>query len=151
MVVKYYGPGRVLPACCFFFGLFAFLTGFVTEFGGAFTVRFLLGIAESAMLPGIAFYLSRWYRKDELTFRLAGYIVCAPLAGAFGGLLASAILTLPGFGFITTWRLIFFIEGLITMGVGVLAYFTLTDRPDSASWLSEDEKGTISSITDNSY
>ena len=31
--------------------------------------------------------MSRWYRKSELVFRLAFYIVMAPLAGAFGGLL----------------------------------------------------------------
>ena len=53
------------------------------------------------MLPSIAYYLSRWcagdvqglsdrhrYRKDELVFRLALYIVAAPIAGAVGGLIA---------------------------------------------------------------
>jgi hypothetical protein len=76
-------------------------------------VRFLLGIFESGMLPGIAYCrlskfpgftgftfdkylhpspdLSRWYRRSELAFRLALYVVAAPLAGAFGGLLASGI------------------------------------------------------------
>ena len=49
---------------------------------------------EAGMLPGIAYYLSRWYRRGELAFRLSMYIVMAPLAGAFGGLLASAILSL---------------------------------------------------------
>jgi MFS family permease len=57
----------------------------------------------------MAYYLSRFYRKDELGFRLAIYIVCAPLAGAFGGLLASGILKLEGFGMVRSWRLIFFI------------------------------------------
>lgn len=59
MVVKTYGPGRVLPLIAFAFGLLAFATGFVTNFGNAFAVRFLLGWAEAAMLPGIALYLSR--------------------------------------------------------------------------------------------
>ena len=45
-------------------------------------------IAEAGMLPSIAYYLSRWYRKDELVFRLALYIVAAPIAGAVGGLIA---------------------------------------------------------------
>lgn len=40
------------------------------------------------MLPGVAYYLSRWYRKSEFAFRFALFIVTAPLAGAFGGLLA---------------------------------------------------------------
>jgi hypothetical protein len=39
-----------------------------------------------------------------------------PLAGAFGGLLASAILTLDQFGSLHTWRMIFAIEGVVTIG-----------------------------------
>ena len=74
----------------------------------------LLGLFEAGMLPGIAYYLSRWYRRKELAFRLSLYIVAAPLAGAFGGLLASAILTLEHFGSLQSWRMIFGIEGTIS-------------------------------------
>lgn len=70
-------------------------------------VRFVLGVFEAGMMPGIAYYLSRWYRRSELAFRLSLYIVMAPLAGAFGGLLASGILKLPHFGGLHTWRMIF--------------------------------------------
>ena len=59
------------------------------------------------MLPGIAYYMSRWYRRAELTFRLSLYIVMASLAGAFGGLLASAILKLDHFGKFHGWQMIF--------------------------------------------
>lgn len=31
--------------------------------------------------------------------------VCAPLAGAFGGLLASGFLATDGFGMVRTWRI----------------------------------------------
>jgi MFS family permease len=92
------------------------------------------------MLPGIAYYLSRWYRRSELAFRLALYIVMAPLAGAFGGLLASAILTLDHFGSLHTWRMIFAIEGIVTCALGLVAFLTLTDRPETARWLSQTEK-----------
>ena len=91
-------------------------------------------------MPGIAYYLSRWYRRSELAFRLSFYIVAAPLAGAFGGLLASAILTLDHFGSLHTWRMIFGIEGIITCCLGLISFFTLTDRPASARWLSQGEK-----------
>jgi Na+/melibiose symporter-like transporter len=84
--------------------------------------------------------MSRWYRRSELAFRLSLYIVMAPLAGAFGGLLASAILTLPAFGSLNKWRMIFAIEGIITCGLAVIAFFTLTDRPATARWLSPEEK-----------
>jgi MFS family permease len=47
---------------------------FVTNLGSGCAVRFLLGAAEAGMLPGIAYYLSRWYPKRELAFRLAMYL-----------------------------------------------------------------------------
>lgn len=64
----------------------------------------------------------------------------APLAGAFGGLLASGILTLDHVAGVHKWRMIFLVEGIITIGVSVLAFFTLTDRPETARWLSQEEK-----------
>ena len=92
------------------------------------------------MLPGIAYYMSRWYRRSELAFRLSLYIVMAPLAGAFGGLLASGILTLDSVGSLKTWRMIFIIEGIITCGLAIIAFFTLTDRPATARWLTAEER-----------
>lgn len=62
------------------------------------------------------------------------------MAGAFGGLLASGILSLDHFGNLTRWRMIFAIEGIITIGLGIIAFFTLTDRPNTARWLTEEEK-----------
>ncbi|THZ93115.1 putative MFS transporter, partial [Aureobasidium pullulans] len=103
-------------------------------------VRFVLGIFEAGMLPGIAYYLSRWYRRSELAFRLALYVVAAPLAGAFGGLLASGILKLDNFAGLEHWRMIFAIEGIVTVAISVIAFFTLTDRPATAKWLSQEEK-----------
>jgi len=95
---------------------------------------------EAGMMPGIAYYLSRWYRRSELAFRLSLYIVMAPLAGAFGGLLASGILKLHHFGGLHTWRMIFAIEGIITCGLSLIAFLTLTDRPETARWLTQEEK-----------
>ncbi|KAK5714812.1 hypothetical protein LTR17_016989 [Elasticomyces elasticus] len=99
-----------------------------------------LGIFEAGMLPGIAYYMSRWYRRSELAFRLSLYIVMAPLAGAFGGLLASGILKLSHFGGLHTWRMIFAIEGIITCGLALISYATLTDRPATAKWLTAEER-----------
>lgn len=92
------------------------------------------------MLPGITYYLSRWYRRQELTFRVGFVILMAPLAGAFGGLLASAILTLPSFGTLQAWRMIFGIEGIITCILALISFVCLTDRPGTARWLSPAEK-----------
>ncbi|KAF2498557.1 MFS transporter [Lophium mytilinum] len=140
MACKWIGPGYYLPAISLLFGIFSVCTGFVNNFSAACGVRFLLGMFQAGMLPGIAYYLSRWYRLSELTFRLSLYIVMAPLAGAFGGLFASGILKLSHFGGLHKWRMIFAIEGIITVGLSLIAFLTLTDRPETARWLTQGEK-----------
>ncbi|SPO01620.1 uncharacterized protein DNG_04294 [Cephalotrichum gorgonifer] len=97
ILCKIIGPGWYLPLLTILFGACSVANAFVKSVPQAMAVRFLLGVFEAGMLPGIAYYLSRWYRRSELTFRLACYIATAPLAGAFGALLASSILTLDEF------------------------------------------------------
>ena len=140
VLCKWIGPGWFIPVISLGFGIASLGTAFVSTTHQMWGVRFLLGVFEAGMFPGIAYYLSRWYRRSELTFRLSLYIVTAPLAGAFGGLLASGILRLPHFGNVTSWRMVFAIEGIITIGLSLISFFTLTDRPETAIWLTKDEK-----------
>jgi sugar phosphate permease len=140
MCCKWMGPGWFIPIISLCFGIASIGTAFVHTKAAVSGVRFALGVFEAGMLPGIAYYMSRWYRRSELAFRLSLYIVMAPLAGAFGGLLASAILTLDSFGSLTRWRMIFAIEGIITCGLALISFFTLTDRPETARWLTQEEK-----------
>lgn len=140
MACKWIGPGWYIPTISLGFGVCSIGTAFVNNIQSACAVRFLLGLFEAGMLPGIAYYMSRWYRRSELAFRLSLYIVMSPLAGAFGGLLASGILRLSHFGGLRNWRMIFAIEGIITCGLAFISFFTLTDRPASANWLSQEEK-----------
>jgi MFS family permease len=137
---KWIGPGWFIPIISLCFGIASIGTAFVHDKHAISGVRFILGVFEAGMLPGIAYYMSRWYRRSELAFRLSLYIVMAPLAGAFGGLLASAILTLDSFGSLTRWRMIFAIEGIITCLLALISFFTLTDRPETARWLTQEEK-----------
>ncbi|VUC22711.1 unnamed protein product [Clonostachys rosea] len=137
---KWVGPGWFLPLCTIGFGICSLCNAFVQNIHSASAVRFLLGAFEAGLLPGLSYYLSRWYRRSELVFRISLFVVAAPLAGAFGGLLSSAILKLPHFGSLHSWRIIFAIEGLVTIAVGLVSLFALTDRPETARWLSQDEK-----------
>ncbi|KAG5746220.1 hypothetical protein H9Q70_011096 [Fusarium xylarioides] len=111
LLCKRIGPGWFIPSCCVGFGICTTCAAFVNDFSTLCGLRFLLGVFEAAMLPANVYYLSRWYRHSELTFRLSFVIISASLAGAFGGLLASAILRLESFGSLHSWRMIFAIEG----------------------------------------
>lgn len=137
---KVIGPGYFIPAVSLGFGVVSLCTAYCNNAATLSAVRFLLGMFEAGMMPGIAYYLSRWYRRSELAFRLSLYIVMAPLAGAFGGLLASGILKRTSFAGVHTWRMIFLLEGIITICLSVISFFTLTDRPATAKWLTQEEK-----------
>lgn len=134
------GPGWFLPLTTLLFGVVTVGTAFCQNKGQMIACRFLLGIFEAGLLPGIAYYLSRWYRHAELSFRLGMYMVMTPTAGAFGGLLASGILKLENFGSLTQWRMIFGIEGIITIGIAAILLFLLTDNPTTARWLTPEER-----------
>ncbi|KAK4162879.1 major facilitator superfamily domain-containing protein [Cladorrhinum sp. PSN259] len=140
IMCKWVGPGWFIPTISLGFGAISIATAYVDNFAQAAAVRFVLGMFEAGMLPGIAYYLSRWYRRSELTFRLGLYIVMAPMAGAFGGLLASGILKLDSFCGVKSWRMIFVLEGIITVVLSIFSFFTLTDRPETARWLTREEK-----------
>ncbi|KAK0388020.1 hypothetical protein NLU13_4264 [Sarocladium strictum] len=140
---KMVGPGYWLPGLTIAFGGLTVAAGYVNNYSQLAGLRFVLAIFESGVMPGISYYLSRFYRHAELTFRLSLYIVMAPLAGAFGGLLASAILRLPALGPKIpsgSWRAIFVVEGIITLGIGLIATVLLTDRPDTARFLTPEER-----------
>lgn len=36
--------------------------------------------------------------------------------------------------------MIFFVEGLVTMGIGIIAWFLIPDRPETAKWLTPEER-----------
>jgi sugar phosphate permease len=58
----------------------------------------------------------------------------------FGGVLAFAIGMMNGLGGQEDWRWIFYIEGIITVVVGALAFFLVEDFPsDRPKFLSEEE------------
>ena len=91
-----------------------------------------------------AFFLSNFYKRKELYFRIGIYVSAASMAGAFGGLLATGLSRIPRWGTsaapIDTWRNIFFFEGIITMLIGAAAPFVLPQRPETSKILNERER-----------
>src|SRR5204862_7583945 len=71
---------------------------------------------------------------------IAAFLTAVPVSGVIGGPLSGALLSLNGVLDLTGWQWLFLVEGVpaILLGVIVLAY--LTDRPETAHWLSSAEK-----------
>lgn len=61
-------------------------------------------------------------------------------AGAFGGLLASAIAKMEGARGLHNWQWIFILEGMATIIIGIASFFLVADFPEDAKWLTEEER-----------
>lgn len=126
---------------------------------GFFAARFVLGMTESGLFPGVVFYLSMWYRREEQHFRISLFFSAASLAGAFGGVLAwvrksssfllladmmsQGIAHMNGVGGLHGWRWIFILEGMLTVLVSLVAYFFVANYPSTATFLSEKERACV--------
>lgn len=74
-------------------GLVSLLTSQVSTYGGIVACRFILGFVEAPFFCGVLFYLSKWYTKSELSFRMAMFYSASLVSGAFGPLIAAGILS----------------------------------------------------------
>ena len=102
--------------------------------------RFFLGVAEAGLFPGINYYLSCWYKRNEFGIRAAIFFSAAAVSGSFGGLLAAAIGKMGGVGGKAGWAWIFILEGLATILAGIASFKLVFDFPDEALFLSDADR-----------
>lgn len=114
--------------------------GAVHNYGELTGVRFLLGTVEAGLFPGLVYYLTFWYRVSERSLRVALILASATLAGAFGGAIAYGVGQMNDAHGISAWRWLFIIEGAPSCASAVLVWFFLPDYPETAHWLSAEEK-----------
>ena len=108
-------------------------------------LRFLLGAAEAGFFPGIAFYLSTWFPSEYRTRIIAWFMVAIPLSMAIGAPLSSVpLLTMDRWLGLAGWQWLFIVEGLPTVGLGIALLWLLPDRPEQATWLSDEERRIVS-------
>ncbi|KAL3430634.1 major facilitator superfamily domain-containing protein [Aspergillus tetrazonus] len=143
IILKKTTPRIWLPTLTLIWGVVATLLGTVQNYAGYLTSRTALGVAESGLFPGVVFYLSMWYKRNEQHYRVALFFSAASLAGAFGGILAWGIAHMDGVGGYAGWRWIFILEGLLTVVMSVVAYLWVYNYPATAEFLSEKERSFI--------
>lgn len=120
------------------FGGIAALQAVTTSWSGMMALRFLLGSFEAGFGPGVPYYLSFFYLREEIGLRIGLFLSAGPLATCFAGALAYGITS--GHVSIANWRLLFLVEGLPSIALAAIAFFYLPDSTSKAKFLSLDDK-----------
>ncbi|MEE7456003.1 MFS transporter [Methylorubrum populi] len=117
-------------------GAFAFIES-ETSF---YVLRFLLGAAEAGFFPGIILYLSYWFPARHRAGVVSLFMAAAPISVVLGSPISSALLEMNGIMGLHGWQWMFIIEAIPAVVLGIVVLFYMTDRPEKAKWLPEDER-----------
>nr|WP_314686442.1 MFS transporter [uncultured Pantoea sp.] len=129
-----------IPRIMISWGIVSMCMALVETSTSLYVLRFLLGAAEAGFFPGVVLYLTWWIPSRYRARIIASFMVAIPLANFIGSPLSGLILTLDGWFGLRGWHLLFIIEGLPAVLLGIAAYFVLSNRPHEARWLNPEQK-----------
>lgn len=135
-----FGARRWIARILFTWGLLSCAMAWVQGPTSFLVIRFLLGVAEAGFFPGVVLYLTFWFPARYRARIIATFSLAIPLAIAVGAPLSTSLLQLDGVLGFKGWQWLFVIEGLPAVLGTFFVLKLLTDRPDQARWLTQDEQ-----------
>ena len=139
MLIELWSARRFIGLSLVVWGGLATCTGFITSAHQFYGIRFFLGIAEAGFFPGVIVYLSHWYRYEDRGKAVALFMAAIPASNMLGASVAAFLMRVH-WGGLAGWRWLLILEGAPAVLAGIVAFFYLTDRPQDARWLPEDER-----------
>ena len=108
-----------------------------------YLLRILLGATEAGFFPGVILYLTMWIPVQHRA-RVNGFFYFGPpLAFIIGGPFSGLLLDLDGLAGLAGWQIMFLVTGVLTVLVGLLAIAYLDNGPETAKWLTSEEKSVL--------
>lgn len=109
-----------------------------------YILRFLLGLAEAGLFPGVILYLTYWYPSERRGKIIALFMTGIPISGVIGGPLSGWILhAMGGVSGLAGWQWLFLLEAIPSFVLGVVVILMLDKGIEQAKWLTDDEKRTL--------
>lgn len=144
IVLHKVGARRWIARIMITWGILSGCFAFVQTEWQFYTLRFLLGVAEAGLAPGLLLYLTYWfpsYRRARMTVL---WFIAIPISGMIGGPLSGLIMDrMSGVHGWFGWQWMFVLEAIPTVLVGLLVLAVLKDSVQDANWLTQDEKNLV--------
>ena len=152
LVLERFGARRLLAGIMMVWGIISAATAFVENAPQFYIIRTLLGAAESGLYPGAMLYLTYWFGEKDRATAIAWFSLAVPVAGVFGSPLSGWILQVAdGWSLLTGWQWLFVIEGLPSVLLALIVLLLLTDRPEQAAWLTDEERSWLAEETSKAH
>jgi D-galactonate transporter len=144
LALQKFGARKWIARIMITWGLVSACMALVQGATSLYVLRFLLGAAEAGFFPGVVLYLTYWFPAAYRGRIVAIFMVAVPMASFVGSPLSALLLQADGLLGLRGWHWLFILEGLPTVVMGVVCLFFLTDRPEQAKWLSEEQRSWLS-------
>lgn len=135
-----YPAQKVLGITCLIWGLMVLLLTQCHNYGSAMVVRFLMGMFEAAVTPGLTLMTGFWYTRQEIPLRQCIWYSSLGFGGILGSYISMGISTMPEDTVPERWQLIFYILGAVTMAWSAVIWICLSDTPSTARFLTPTER-----------
>ncbi|MGC1460116.1 MAG: MFS transporter [Steroidobacteraceae bacterium] len=111
---------------------------------GLYVMRFVLGMAEAGLAPGIVYYCSSWLPRAYRAAAITTTMLAIPISVVIGGPLSGWLLSHPNPLHWSGWRWMMLVEGVPTIVMAALACWLVANKVEEASWLSDGERRWLS-------
>ncbi|RJE25372.1 Major Facilitator Superfamily [Aspergillus sclerotialis] len=137
LLLKKFSGKVMLPVMMLCWGSITLVQCAVHNFAGLLVCRLLMGCFEAGFMAGVIFYLTQFYKRNEIAFRLSIFYGTVTIAGAFSGLISFGVFQIKHH--LRGWQYLFLLEGSCTVIVASFAAWFLPLSGSQCHWFNEDQ------------
>ncbi|MBC3192244.1 MFS transporter [Pseudonocardia sp. C8] len=150
LLLTRYGARFWLARIAISWGLVASAFAFTTNDTMFVILRFLLGVTEAGLFPGVIMFLAEWFPNKRRVQLFAIFYLAQPFSQMLGAPLSGGLISFgeqftPWLG----WQVMFFVEGMLAVVAGIAAFYLLTDSPQKARFLTAEEKSAMHAVMEH--
>ncbi len=153
LIVERWSARKWISRIMITWGFVAAATAWVTSPGQFYAARFFLGLAEAGFFPGVIVYLTHWFPSRDRARALSIFLIATPIAQMISPKICNLMLPIgsdliingvqthiPEILGLKGWQWIYIAWGIPAVVLGVIVLLFLTDKPNEAKWLSDEER-----------
>lgn len=146
LILERVGPRVWIARIMITWGIISTAMCLITGPVSFYILRFLLGVAEAGFFPGVILYLTYWFPDRYLGRVTALFITAIPVISMLGSPISGWLLTLDGLGGLAGWQILFIVEGIPAVILGLLVLRYMTNRPEQARWLDPEQREWLTGV-----